>query len=319
MKKHTPPLLIFVIAINLAASSCGIFRYLPPILLTPGISKLPGGGIQEICWGLDDDRLLAVKNPIPPSFENDLVTISVEDGQIQETVEMRRDFSLPSCSPQRWNAVFTADVNEIWLMDVKQNTISLLTTGDGAVFSHDGNEVIVYTSNLSIPDLDQRGLRYLNLQGEVQRTVNVEFEDDISPQGTKYLSGLSLSPEGNYLLVSSIDFDTDPFTYSVYFVDTSTGKGYSFFPDKQTGFAHWSPDGKWLAYIRVTDDILAEGELVIADREGDCLYKPDMPAEVDALTWSPDSKRIAFLLRGAVYILDLEKYAASKEAKAGCK
>jgi Tol biopolymer transport system component len=294
-------------------------RYLPPIRLPSGISKLPGGGFQEICWEMHPKIILALKNPIPPSFENDIVRISVEDGQIKETTVMSRDFSLPNCSTQGSNAVLTVDVNEIWFMDLDNTKLSFFSKGEGAVFSHDGNEIVIFVSNLSNPDSKQREIQVFDFQGKIQRSVDLKFENDISIDGTQYLSGLSLSPDGKSLIISLIDYDAEIIQNKIYIADTNSGEITNLFPEDQAGYAHWSPDGNRLAYINVIDDVLSEGELVIADREGNCLYKPDIPAEVDGLTWSQDSNRIAFLLRGAVFILDVESLSTSEEAMERCQ
>lgn len=316
MKNRVYLLILFATMFSLKISSC---RYLPPILLTSGISKLPGGGFQEICWQMHLNKILALRNPIPPSFENHLVTISIEDGQIKEIPVMSRDYSLPNCSSQESSAVLTVDVNEIWLFDLDKTKLSFFSKGEAAVISQDGNEIGVFVSSLTNPNSKQREIQIFDFEGKIKRSVDLKFDNDISIDGTQYLSGISLSPDGKSLVISLIDYDAEIIQNKIYIADTNSGDITNLYPEAQAGYAHWSPDGNRLAYINVIDDVLSEGELVIADREGNCLYKPDIPAEVDGLSWSPDSKRIAFLLRGVVYILDLDTYAASKEAKTGCK
>jgi len=315
MNKLMPIFLLTSFILTTIACSCS---YLPPIILNPEVSKLSGHRFHEISCLSDGDTIIAV-SLMNPGLENKLLTIAVPEGHVEDINERWSDFSLPSGSPTESMAVVTVSVNEIWLLDVEHANLKFLTKGDGAIFSRDGSEIIIYVSNLSVSDLNHRELRYIDLQGKVVRTVNLEFDDDLSHQGREHLTGLSLSPDEKYLLISLVNFDPEIFQYTTYVADTRSGEVVNMYLEGKAGYAHWSPDGSRLAYINVTDDILGEGELVIADREGNCLYKPDIPAEVDGLTWSPDCNRIAFLLRGAIYILDLETLSTSEEAIERCQ
>jgi len=315
MKTYRTNLWLALIIMMFIVCSCS---YLPPIILNPEVSKLSGHRFNDISWLSDGDTIIAV-SLMNPGLENKLLTIAVPEGHVEEIDDRWNNFSLPSRSPNGSIAVVTVSVNEIWLLDVEHANLKFLTKGDGAVFSRDGSEIIIYVSNLSVSDLNHRELRYIDLQGKVVRTVNLEFDDDLSHQGREHLTGLSLSPDEKYLLISLVNFDPEIFQYTTYIADTRSGEVVNMFLEDQVGYAHWSPDGNRLAYIHVTDDFFGEGELVIADREGNCLYKPEIPAEVEVLTWSPDSNRVAFLLRGAVYILDLETLSTSEEAMDRCQ
>src|SRR5690348_16568130 len=60
----------------------------------------------------------------------------------------------------------------------------------------------------------------------------------------------------------------------------------------------WSPDGRWLAYISVTDDEPAHAHLRLAPLDGGMPARlGDLPGPVLQLAWSPDSRRIVVVCR----------------------
>jgi len=63
----------------------------------------------------------------------------------------------------------------------------------------------------------------------------------------------------------------------------------------------WSPDGRWLAYISITDDKPAHAHVRIAPLDGGAPTRlGDLPGPVSQLAWSPDSRRIVVVCRVGV-------------------
>jgi Tol biopolymer transport system component len=111
------------------------------------------------------------------------------------------------------------------------------------------------------------------------------------------------SPNGQKLAIVTVDkiklaYKGEPFAFSIHVFDIQTGdlrflsKGAS---------PVWSPDGKHIAFIRLTSDgQVPDGGLWIADLEVNNIYplikgNPANPAlHVSYWTWSPDSQRIAY-------------------------
>jgi Tol biopolymer transport system component len=286
-------------------------------VLTPGISKLTGNRFREIAWGPGGKTILGTSLLLPAS-ESHVLVVSTQDGRIEEVTSEPDVFSLPSWSPHGSIAVITKGVNQIWLLDVQHGSLSYLIEGQGAIFSPDGNEVLVYASNISHPELVQREIHFVDLQGHIRSTLALDFEDDLFSGVKEYLIGLSLSPNGDRLLISLTDYAPDPNKYAIYVAATFTGEVQQLISDDQILFAQWSPDGRSLAYIE-TNDTSGLGELIVADQEGNCLFRPNLPAKVKRLTWSPDNSDIAFLLWGTIYILDVDAFSTSEEAAGRCQ
>lgn len=281
----------------------------------PGITKLTESRYSDIAWSPDGGRILGLAFLLPDDT-NRLIEVPVGDHQTRVVTEDPDQFSLPSWSPQGLSAAVTVDVGEIWKLDVSTSSVSYLTQGEGAVFSPRGNEIVVFASNLTDPELDQPELRFVDLQGNVIRKLPLGLGREV---GTGwYLTGLSLAPDGKKLLVSLVDFNADPDEYKVYIADTQSGEVEMALPDEQAISAKWSPDGSRLAYIRPVES-LNLGELVVADTRGKCLLRPDLPPQASTVTWSPDGGRIAFLSWGAIYILDLDAFDTSGVVATGCK
>jgi dipeptidyl aminopeptidase/acylaminoacyl peptidase len=63
----------------------------------------------------------------------------------------------------------------------------------------------------------------------------------------------------------------------------------------------WSPDGRWLAYISVTDDEPDHAHVRLAPLDGGVPARlGDLPGPVSQLAWSPDSRRIVVVCRVGV-------------------
>ena len=73
----------------------------------------------------------------------------------------------------------------------------------------------------------------------------------------------------------------------------------------------WSPDGRWLAYISITEDEPAHAHVRIAPLDGGAPTRlGDLPGPVSQLAWSPDSRRIVVVCR--VGVPDRAKASASE-------
>ncbi len=62
--------------------------------------------------------------------------------------------------------------------------------------------------------------------------------------------------------------------------------------------ARFSPDGRWLAYISVTDGEASHAHLRLASLQGGMpMALGDLPGPISGVTWSPDSTRVAVICR----------------------
>jgi Tol biopolymer transport system component len=127
---------------------------------------------------------------------------------------------------------------------------------------------------------------------------------DRSMEEIGYFSGISWMPDGNSVTFSLAEKKAQADLYTLDIASGHTTRLTSTVEASETGPA-WSPDGRWLAYIRhdlasSNDSIVVVSsdlrrKVVVVESE-----HPRSPA------WSPDGNRLAFIEDGDVYLADVE-------------
>lgn len=266
--------------------------------------------------------MAAVGLPFPPSNESHLYLLEVGGTNIEQLTERPDQYAFPTWSPSGSILAVTVNLNQVWLLDVAAKRFSYLTVGEGAVWSPDGSELAVYVGPLSDPATNDRQIRFFTPDGKSLRAVDVGHADPalrMAPtapatmtRGTagppsvlaaEYLLGLSWSPDGKRIAWAVGVFGNGTPRTEAFLLDVESSRSEAFLPNERVGPLAWAPSGEWIAYVRLGDSVLA-GELVIADEKGNCLLVADAPPEVQGLTWSPDSTRVAYLLFGTIHVLD---------------
>jgi Tol biopolymer transport system component len=296
----------------LGASSCSTIQ----VIRSPGVSRLSKSKLQEIVWAPDGVTILALSYPAAPGTDNNICSVGFPSGDVNLIPVASNEFSHPSWSPSGSQIAITIGLDSIWLLDPINGTQSYLTEGEAAVWSKDGKQLLVYTSNLIDRDASERQLRFVTLDGTVQQTIPVgklATED----QSYEYVSGLSLSGDGSQVAYSVSIPQSEPNIDEAFIVDIASGKVDRFQPSVQVGPVVWAPDGESIAYIRFSKGTF-EGELVIADPAGTCLFKPTLPPEIRSISWSPDGSMIAFAFYGDIYVLDLSSARLDSQQGGGC-
>ncbi len=111
----------------------------------------------------------------------------------------------------------------------------------------------------------------------------------------------TLSPDGRLAAVAltRIDVDADAYRSEVWVVPTDGSARASRFTNGPRD--HWprfSPDGRWLAFLRAGEEIGAKPQIqVMPVGGGEPRQICEHPLGVEALAWSPDSTRIAYVAR----------------------
>jgi dipeptidyl aminopeptidase/acylaminoacyl peptidase len=124
-------------------------------------------------------------------------------------------------------------------------------------------------------------------------------DPDLSPDGRRVAFTHSAVDEeadrlGSSIWVAALDGSAEPRRFTEGPADTSP---------------RWSPDGRWLAYLSVTDDKPEHAHVRLAPLDGGAPMRlGDLPGPVTQLTWSPDSQRLAVACR--VGVPDREKLSA---------
>ncbi len=123
----------------------------------------------------------------------------------------------------------------------------------------------------------------------------------------------TLSPDGRWavLAVTRPDLEADDYRSQLWRVDLSGSVQpvQLTFGDKDSEPA-WSPDGRWIAFLRGGEDSPSQLFLMAADG-GEPRPLPEHPLGADRPVWSPDSTRIAYAAR----IPEPGRYEQGKDAK----
>jgi dipeptidyl aminopeptidase/acylaminoacyl peptidase len=121
-------------------------------------------------------------------------------------------------------------------------------------------------------------------------------------QRLRSVSQVALSPDGKLAAYTILRLDRPGRPWGqVWVMDLATGKSTRLGGENEdSGDAVWSPDGRWIAY-----EGEAEGKsgLVIAHADGSAATflsemtgsNAPLPSQGSAITWSPDSKQVAFI------------------------
>lgn len=110
---------------------------------------------------------------------------------------------------------------------------------------------------------------------------------------------LSLHPDGGRIAVAvtRIDVEADGYRSGIWLVDLAAGVTRRFTHGSHDSAPAWSPDGRWLAFLRADgDDAPAQPYLIPADG-GEARRVAEHPLGVSDLAWSPDSTRLAYVAR----------------------
>jgi len=120
----------------------------------------------------------------------------------------------------------------------------------------------------------------------------------------KAASDPDLSPDGRRVafVVLDVDEQEDRPRSSIWVADVDPATPPRRFTEGPSDRApRWSPDGRWLAYISVTDDKPEHAHVRLAPLDGGMPSRlGELPGPVGQLAWSPDSSRVVVVCRVGV-------------------
>jgi dipeptidyl aminopeptidase/acylaminoacyl peptidase len=111
----------------------------------------------------------------------------------------------------------------------------------------------------------------------------------------------TLTPDGQRaaVAVTRIDLDENAYRSDIWVMPTDGSAAPSRYTNGPKDFwPRYSPDGRWLAFLRAGEDDGAKPQIhVMPVAGGEPRQLTDQPLGVERLVWSPDSTRIAFVAR----------------------
>ncbi len=219
----------------------------------------------------------------------------------------------PSWSPDNWQIVYASqrsqDGWELYIYDLKTNTERQLTSFDGqarfpAWSPVPGDQRIVFegrtpetiVSNLWLVQADTGQLTQYTTYGS-------DFRPTWSPDGTQILFGRATADTTGDGFTNAID------SGDMYVLDLATG-AEKLLMDTPTyddfNFA-WSPDGNWIVFTSVREDVNGDGVQNLSDSQDLFRVRADGSEErrlnmegkrTFSPAWSPDSRFILILILG---------------------
>jgi Tol biopolymer transport system component len=124
----------------------------------------------------------------------------------------------------------------------------------------------------------------------------------------------ALSPDGRRVafMVSQTDEEADRLRASIWVVPADGSAPARRFTEGPADRSPcFSPDGRWLAYISVTDERPEHAHVRLAPLDGGMPVRlGELPGAVDQLAWAPDSSRIVVVCR--VGVPDRDKATAQE-------
>ena len=134
----------------------------------------------------------------------------------------------------------------------------------------------------------------LSLSAQTPRPMNY---DDV--MAIKTVGSTAISPDGKQVAytLSSADMKENERRTEIWMVATNGGNARRFTSGKSDAAPQWSPDGQGLAFIstRGTGEAAKPQIYLISPFGGEAEKLTDAKAGVSSFTWSPDSKRIAYV------------------------
>ncbi len=135
-----------------------------------------------------------------------------------------------------------------------------------------------------------RSIQLINTQGEFLQTLMVEGP----------IAHFTWSPDGRSIAYSS-NRNGDPDIY-VMDVKTDTHRRLTF-DDGRDWWPSWSPNGKWIAFA---SNRAGEIDLYRMDANGENVKRLTNQGDCKEPAWSPDSQRIAFISKSALFVMTAE-------------
>jgi dipeptidyl aminopeptidase/acylaminoacyl peptidase len=112
-------------------------------------------------------------------------------------------------------------------------------------------------------------------------------------------SAPSLSPDGRLVVVAvgRLDLEANAYRGDLWVTPTDgSAPPRRFTAGKRDGRPRFSPDGRWIAFLRASDDDKPQLHVMPADG-GEPRRVCEHPLGAEAFAWSPDSTRIAYVAR----------------------